>query len=178
MLCVWHPTHSAATVKGVKYTEKQYMSKIYLYIAVFICLFVPVFAGASADTDPEATLAEGKAIEVTDVKQALELYCTAARQGLGKSQYEVGRIYAAQPGQQTKHADDIGGQRDLAAAMMWLDMAIINKVKDAKILRRTLGMVAHTEEFLLYGQFTRMEIDAPCTWAEVYEPPEEFKTND
>lgn len=151
------------------------MSKICLYIAVFICLFVPVLAQAGANIDPEATLAEGKAIEATDVKQALELYCTAARQGLGRAQYEIGRIYATQPGKQTGDED---GERDIASAMMWLDMAVINKVKDAKILRRTLGKVAHKEEFDLYARFTRMEIEAPCTWVEVYEPPEESVITD
>ena len=157
------------------------MSKVCSYIIVIACLFALVAAGAAraaAEIDPEATFAEGQVAAAKDIRQALEFYCTAARQGLGGAQYEIGRIYAAQPGQQTKHADDSGGRRDLAAAMMWLDMAIINKVKDAKLLRRTMGRVAHAEEFILYGEFTRMEIEAPCTWAEVYEPPEEIKTND
>ena len=157
------------------------MSKVCFYLAVLIGLFAMTFAGgrlatASADIDPGATYKEGLETEKTDLEGALTLYCTAARQGYGRAQYEVGRIYASRPGKQAD--EDKGGRRDIAAAMMWLDMAIINKVTEAKLLRRTLGGTAREDDFSLYGQFTRQEIGAPCQWDEVYKPPEELKTSD
>lgn len=109
-----------------------------------------------------------------DIKDALAFYCTAARQGYGAAQYEVGRIYAAQPGTPQEDAD----RRDIAAAMMWLDMAHINKIREAKAVRRHLGKNARPQDFTLYAQFTRMEIDAPCTWDEIYPPPEKAEADE
>lgn len=150
------------------------MSKIYLYPAVIPLLLLapaaPVQSAPPGSVDPEAVFAEGAALEKTDLKGALEYYCEAARQGHGPAQAAVGRIYAARPGTQT---GDNEGRRDVAAAMMWLDIAILNRMKDMRAGRRKLGVTAQPEDFALYGRFTRMEIDAPCTWAEVYEPPEE-----
>ena len=132
------------------------MSKGYLYLTVFAGLFILM---------PNARAQEAVSADV--IKDALAFYCPAARQGEGVAQYEVGRIYAAQPG--TPEKDTI--RRDIAAAMMWLDMAHINKVQEARALRRHLGKTARPQDFALYAQFTRMEIDAPCTWEEIYPPP-------
>lgn len=148
------------------------MSKICLYVAVFICLFLGAgSAHATGDgfTDPEATFREGLKLQTTDLKQALVLFCEGARYGYGPSQLEVGKIYDKRPG---KLQDD-AQRRDMAAAMMWLDMAIINNMKEAIPLRKNLGMRAQAQDFRLYSAFTRMETNAPCLWEEIYMPVEE-----
>ncbi|MBI4032035.1 MAG: sel1 repeat family protein [Proteobacteria bacterium] len=118
--------------------------------------------------DPEKQYEQGKAADVQEL--ALEWYCQAARQGHGKSQYEIGLFYMKSP--------DIvkgkeGGRRNIAAAMMWLDVAIINKIREAVELRKELGKRAQPADFALYSSFTRRETNAPCTWAEIYEGKEE-----
>lgn len=164
--------YSRAAVKAIEYTEKYSMSNTYPYLVVLSGLFLLCGNGAvfaSADINPTQTHEDGQEAEKTDLGKALELYCTAARQGFGPAQYEAGRIYASRPGRQE---DESGGRRDIAAAMMWLDMAVINKVAAAKKLRRDLGILAKPEDFALYGNFSRMEAEAPCLWDEVYPPPE------
>lgn len=148
------------------------MSKVYLYVAVFICLFIAggsVYAAGDGFTDPETTYREAVALQATDLKQSLVLLCEGARYGHGPSQLEVGKIYDKRPGKLKDEAQ----HRDMAAAMMWLDMAVINNMKEAIPLRRQLGIRAQPEDFTLYASFTRMETEAPCLWDEIYLPAEE-----
>jgi|GEM_PF-4929080 len=149
------------------------MSKTCLYIAVVAC-FLSASANAATNIDFKSMFARAsQAAAVGNMEQALELYCALAWQGYGPAQYEVGVIYEDQPGtldDNDDDDDDEGGRRDIAAAMMWLDMALLNGVVEAKAIRRKLGRVAGSEDFDLYGRFTRMETEAPCVWEDIYLP--------
>jgi hypothetical protein len=150
------------------------MSKIYWYVPVLICLFLGISnqcATGEEFADPEISYKKGVELQATDLTRSLNYLCEAARQGYGPAQFEVGRIYGNRPGE-SANADD---QRDIAAAMMWLDMAVINDVREAAPLRKALGIRAQPEDFILYGAFTRMEADAPCLWEEIYTPVTEGK---
>lgn len=118
--------------------------------------------------DPVKQYEQAKAADGQEL--ALEWYCRAARQGHGKSQYEIGAFYMKSP---DVVKGEEGGRRNIAAAMMWLDMAIINKVSEAAALRKDMGKRAQLADFALYSSFTRRESRAPCTWTEVYEGTEE-----
>lgn len=165
-------------------SKKTARSLIFAAFAVFILSCTVAFAVEKKEP-VEPSLAEvvnSEAVEVFDpVKQyeqakavdgqelALEWYCRAARQGHGESQYEIGAFYMKSP-DVVKGKE--GGRRNIAAAMMWLDIAIINKVNEAVPLRKDLGKRAQPADFVLYSAFTRRERNAPCTWTEVYEGTE------
>lgn len=152
-------------------------------------MFIAVTAGVSgpagaADSSPSVPDSEGlyaRGNEAASETESLTFYCEAARQGHGPSQFRAGQILAGDYKSKRLTIDDVedrrariaeaeaagvkdksAPRRDLAAAMMWLDMAIINGVSEAKDLRSRLGLIAWPEDFALYARYTRMEAAAPC----------------
>lgn len=117
-----------------------------------------------------------RAEKETDSAQALGYYCQAARQGHGLAQLRLGESLSGtldrkalkkkEAGEKEKKdpyvKERAGGQHNIAAAMMWLDMAILNRVEEAKGLRAELGLLAAPEDFQLYASYTRMGVAAPC----------------
>lgn len=121
--------------------------------------------------DPEIQYEKGQKLQSSNPVAALAWYCYAARQGHGSAQSQAGQMLAnGGAGLASLIAgekEDLYRSRMRAAAMMWLDMAIINQDKNARPARKELGKKAISEDFELYSRYTRMQIDAPCTMTEI-----------
>lgn len=127
-----------------------------LLFSLFSTLFCGGGARAGQDLgadpeDPVAVLARAQA--ETDPDLAFSLYCQAAKMGNGPAQLHVGQVLA-------------GGEKGeapfMAAGMLWLDMAILNDVPDAREARRKAGRMATPEDFNQYRAYNNRRMELPC----------------
>jgi TPR repeat protein len=110
-------------------------------------------AEAVADEDPASLFAQAGQTAPQDPLTAMALYCRAARLGHAESQLQLGRYYM----------DGKAVKEDIAAAMLWFDMAARNGNAAARDLRRTLGRSATAEEFGRYRLYNNdRETRLPC----------------
>lgn len=161
-----HPKHSPPPVKpGRRQTNGDNMLKfrhLPALLTVIPALFLAGFGAASTEApaakpDPAALLARAQA--EGDPAMAFPLYCEAARAGSGPAQAYVGRTLA----------DAKGERPDIAAGMLWLDMAIRSGDVDAKALRRAAGRIATPKDFERYRVYNNSQRPLPC------EPVEEIE---
>ena len=100
--------------------------------------------------DPATLLARAQG--EADPAVALSLYCEAAQAGSGPAQTHVGQAMM----------DEKAGVLDLAAAMLWLDRAILSGEVEARELRRMAGRLASPEDFERYRIYNNSQRPLPC----------------
>lgn len=126
-----------------------------LIFVVFLSFFAGTAGALEGGTmpaaDAEETLAQAQA--ATDPDEAFSLYCQAARLGSGPAQYHVGKALAG---------GDRGEGINMAAGLLWLDMAIVNGVAEAKEARRHAGRRAEPDDFTRYRAYNRRRMEMPC----------------
>lgn len=104
------------------------------------------------EADALTLYAEAEKLAPTDVLGAMGLYCRAARLGHAPSQVKLGAYYL-----QGQYVEE-----DLAAAMLWFDIANHNGAPEAREMRRTVGRMARTEDFTRYRYYNNNRDIIPC----------------
>lgn len=105
--------------------------------------------------------------QVYDTETASEFLCRAALQNFGPAQLELARLYS---GRVTHSLMPIlvravaPPPTDMAAALMWADLASTNKVDGAEDLRRSLAGEASPEARAEAARRSTEWQSAPCTW--------------
>jgi hypothetical protein len=127
-----------------------------LLFSLFSTLFWAGAAGAGQDLGADgddATAVMARAQAEPDPEAAFSLYCQAAKLGSGPAQLHVGQVLAG---------GEKGDAPFMAAGMLWLDMAILNGVPEAREARRKAGRLAAPEDFTKYRAYNNRRMELPC----------------
>lgn len=150
-----HPKHSPPPVKpGRRQTNGDNMLKFRHLPALLTVISTVFFAGLgqagegvpAPKPDPASLWAQAQ--DANDPA----LYCAAARAGSGPAQFYMGRLLT----------DEKAGARDLAAGMLWLDMAIRSGEAEAREFRRAAGRMATPKDFERYRLYNNSQRPVPC----------------
>ena len=108
--------------------------------------------------------------DLYDNQTATEWLCRAAHQSYGPAQLELARIYSGRPfryNEVKKVATRVlGAPTNLAAALMWANLARQNNVEDAAKVQAALMSESTSAD---QAEARRLAADwrsAPCTWRE------------